>query len=262
MLFYEELKQSREKLGLTVEQISNRTKISKEIISGIESGKWSILPKTYLRLFLKAYAQEVNLDPQVILQNFEMLTNPEEPLPPSRPSASPNIPFEENLENHEDHNNPDFRKKPNRNFATAIIILVITIFMISILKQVISERKEKNTIAAFPTPPASDTSQAVIPPDTQTVKPNTDLNLTILTKDSCWIRITVDNRDSFEANLPPHYRKEAIAKERFDVRVGRPASINLILNGKDLGPVGAPAIPTRLIITKEGIIRRQSFITH
>ena len=50
-----------------------------------------------------------------------------------------------------------------------------------------------------------------------------------------------------------------IAKEQFDMQIGRPASINLVLNGKDLGPVGIPGIPTRLIITNDGIIRRQSF---
>lgn len=254
--FYEELKNSRESLGLSIEQISFRTKISKGILNSIEVGDLNILPKTYLRLFLKAYALEVNLDPQVILQNFEEFINSSEqsqtPLPETASDIRPQ----------EHHNNHNVDKKPNRNFAAIIIILLVLIFLIAILKQVMMERKEKSISAAFPDSVSSNTSLIDTLVDTQAVVPETDLQLTILTKDTCWIKIIVDHHDSFEAILPPHYKKEAIASEQFDVLVGRPASVNLILNGKDLGPVGVPAIPTRLIITKDGIVRRQSYTTH
>jgi len=257
--FYEELKQTRESLGLTIEQLSNRTKISKEIISSIETGDLNILPKTYLRLFIKAYAQEMNLDPQDILHHFEEyleatkvpLTDPKVP--------NPIVVIPENNEIHENH---QVDKKRNRNFATIVIILVITIFMISVLKQIMTDQKKKNSIAAFPD---TAVTQAIHTADTsadsQVVTSQANLKLTVLTKDTCWIKIIVDNRDTFEATLPPHYRKDAVATEQFDVRVGRPAGVNLILNDKDLGPVGVPGIPTRLIINKNGIIRRQSFTT-
>lgn len=258
--FYETIKHNRESLGLSVEQISNRTKISKEIISAIEAGEIRILPKTYMRLFLKAYAQEINLDPQTILRNFEELLGE---------SGTTSIPLQtvthraqiaeipELLENH------SVTKSPNRNFATIVIILIIIVFLISVLKQVLMDEKKKRITAAFPVITTSDTTQtAIISPDSQSVVPQNELKLTILTKDSCWIKIIVDGRDSFEAILPPHYKKEAVATEQFDIRVGRPACVNLILNGKDIGPVGAPAIPTRLVITKDGIVRRQSFTTH
>jgi len=260
MLFYEELKQKRETLGLSVEQISGRTKISKEIINAIEAGDFKILPKTYTRLFLKAYAHELDIDPQPVLKAFENLIEDIEPETPTAQQTTPTEIIHDIPENKGEHISTT---KRNRNFATVVIILVIIIFMISILKQVMVDQKQKSITTAFPDVPAADTVLAVAASstDSQTVVPQTDLKLMILTKDSCWIRIIVDNRDSFEANLPPHFKKEAIAKEQFDVRVGRPTSVNLILNGKDLGPVGAPAIPTRVIITKNGIIRRQSFTT-
>jgi len=257
--FYEELKQSRESLGLSVVQLSNRTKISKEIIYSIEAGDLKILPKTYLRLFIKAYALEVNLDPLVILHHFEEFIGTPEPTSIPSPEVALKEPLQENHEIKENHDVPNIEKKRNRNFATIVIILVIIIFMISVMKQVMLDRKEKSITTAFPDSTQSGLSPVIVPVDTQAVIPQTDLKLTILTKDSCWIKIIVDNRDSFEATLPPRYRKEAVATEQFDVRVGRPAGVNLILNGKDLGPVGAPAIPTRLIITKDGVVRRQSF---
>lgn len=258
--FYEILKQNRESQGLTVDQISDRTKINKDIISAIEAGDLYILPKTYLRLFLKAYALEIKIDPQEILDNFEELLGDTET--PSAPLHTVDH-NPTNSEIPEPSESLSSDKKQSRNFATIVIILVLIVFMISVLKQVLLDEKKKNISAAFPVVTTSDTTQnTVAKVDTQAVIPQSELKLTILTKDSCWVRIIVDNRETFEGILPPRYRKEAVASEQFDIRVGRPACVNLILNGKDLGSVGAPAIPTRLIITKEGIIRRQSFSTH
>jgi cytoskeletal protein RodZ len=144
--FYEELKQTRESLGLTIEQLSNRTKISKEIISSIETGDLNILPKTYLRLFIKAYAQEVNLDPQDILHHFEEYLG-ETKVPLTDPKVpNPIVVIPENNEIHENH---QVDKKRNRNFATIVIILVITIFMNISSQKDYDRSKEENSIAAF-----------------------------------------------------------------------------------------------------------------
>ncbi|NLA23127.1 MAG: DUF4115 domain-containing protein [Candidatus Marinimicrobia bacterium] len=253
--FYEILKQSREAQGLTIEQISSRTKISKEIITAIECGDLRILPKTYMRLFLKAYSQELNLDPEAILKNFEeLLGEPvETPAVPDN-NIKPSLPISQKPEK------PITVKKQNRNFSTVIIVFVILVFLIAVLRQVLMDEKKTSSNTALPKITPTDTTQTIPPsPDLEVAVPKSELNLTITTKDSCWVRIVTDNRTTFEATLPPLYKKEMIAKEQFDMQIGRPASINLVLNGKDLGPVGIPGIPTRLIITKDGIIRRQSF---
>ncbi|MDD5765277.1 MAG: helix-turn-helix domain-containing protein, partial [Candidatus Marinimicrobia bacterium] len=57
-MFYEDLKNQREKLGLSVEQIANRIKVNKSYIEDFESGIFLNLPKTYIRLFLRSYAVE------------------------------------------------------------------------------------------------------------------------------------------------------------------------------------------------------------
>ncbi|HRS51689.1 MAG TPA: DUF4115 domain-containing protein [Candidatus Marinimicrobia bacterium] len=256
--FYETLKQSRESQGLTIEQIASRTKISKEIITAIESGDLRILPKTYMRLFLKAYSQELNLESEAILRNFEELLGESIEIP-SIPDKNI-VPSSPILEKQEKSEIQLSGKKPNRNFSTVVIVFVILVFLIAVLKQVLMDEKKKNNNAALPKITPIDTTKIV--PTTSDLKlpaPKSELNLTITTNDSCWVRIITDNHTTFEATLPPHYKKEIIAKEQFDIQIGRPASVNLILNGKDLGAVGVPSIPTRLIITKDGIVRRQSF---
>ena len=69
--FYEELKSLREKQGIDLEEIHNRTKINLESLHAIESGQFDILPTPYVRLFIKAYAIEIGGDTNETLNQLE-----------------------------------------------------------------------------------------------------------------------------------------------------------------------------------------------
>ena len=69
--FYEELKSLREKQGIDLEEIHNRTKINLESLKAIESGQFDILPTPYVRLFIKAYAIEIGGDTNETLNQLE-----------------------------------------------------------------------------------------------------------------------------------------------------------------------------------------------
>ena len=71
-LFYNKLKNSRKAANIDLEKISSETKISINHLKAIESGDYNIIPRTYLRLFIKTYAQYLNLDYQEILNNYEI----------------------------------------------------------------------------------------------------------------------------------------------------------------------------------------------
>ena len=62
-----ELANARQTLGLSLEEIARRTKISVERLSAIETADVAQLPAfVYLKGFLRAYAVEVQLDPDDI----------------------------------------------------------------------------------------------------------------------------------------------------------------------------------------------------
>ena len=65
------LKTQRENLGLSIGDIYEHTRINPEFIKVLEAGQFNLLPVAYARLFLKTYAQELNLDVQDILFRFE-----------------------------------------------------------------------------------------------------------------------------------------------------------------------------------------------
>ena len=65
------LKVQRENLGLSIGDIYEYTRINPEFIKVLEAGQFDLLPVAYARLFLKTYAQALNLNVRNILILFE-----------------------------------------------------------------------------------------------------------------------------------------------------------------------------------------------
>ena len=70
--FYIQLKTNRENQKITLDEISKRTKINVAFLESIENGHFEILPKTYVRLFLKSYAIEIGENPTKTIEEYEI----------------------------------------------------------------------------------------------------------------------------------------------------------------------------------------------
>ena len=76
------LRQARERRGLSLRQIATVTKINLSFLEGIESNDPSKLPGgIFSRSFVKAYAQEVGLDPEATVREF-LATFEQDVVPP------------------------------------------------------------------------------------------------------------------------------------------------------------------------------------
>lgn len=67
--YWELLKKKRIQKKITLEDLNLKTKINVRYFEAIERGDFSTLPETYIRLFLKTYAQELGLDFEEILSH-------------------------------------------------------------------------------------------------------------------------------------------------------------------------------------------------
>ncbi|WP_189069608.1 RodZ domain-containing protein [Deinococcus radiotolerans] len=66
------LRQAREQLGLSTQDVALRTKIRGDYLRALEDGNLSLLPeRTFTRSYLTRYARELGLDPQPLLQDFD-----------------------------------------------------------------------------------------------------------------------------------------------------------------------------------------------
>lgn len=65
------LKEAREALGITLEQLQEMTKIQKSFIIAIENGEFQKLPSPfYVRTYLRSYANCVKVEPHHILRQY------------------------------------------------------------------------------------------------------------------------------------------------------------------------------------------------
>ena len=135
--------------------------------------------------------------------------------------------------------------------------------------QVIKERKQP--VASIKTQQIQShrTSPTTTLPDSGKVERSTPqpqppvsvkfITLRMITTDTCWIKLTRDNEEPGDTIFLPGAKRIWRAKEKFDIIIGKPAGIRLFLGNKDLGQVGINGIPVRLVITREGIIKKQTF---
>ena len=161
---HKKLKALRREQKIDLAAIEKRTKINLEYLKAIESGKFEVLPSTYIRLFLKAYCVEIGADPVDALRQMNISLGAEEP--EASPVAAEEISIGENGEPDDgaepitmDHHPHEIRS----DWLKGATMIVLLIFSIYIVKQIVSEQ-----------PPQTSGNNAVVE---STVEPITDFEL-------------------------------------------------------------------------------------
>ena len=136
--FYKELKDLRLTQGIDLGELEKRTKINIKYLKAIEAGNFDILPVPYLRLFLRAYSEEIGGDSVRALEQLDSFLGTAKPLIVSQP-------LEKEHKNKviESSNENEVLPKSNRKFREDLtkggLLLVIFIFSIFIIKKIFSE---------------------------------------------------------------------------------------------------------------------------
>jgi len=161
---HKKLKALRREQKIDLAAIEKRTKINLEYLKAIESGKFEVLPSTYIRLFLKAYCVEIGADPVDAMRQMEILLGAEEP--DSIPITAEEIPVEEKGEPDENIETIAMDHPPHEmrsDWVKGVTMIVLLIFSIYIVKQIVSDQ-----------PPQASGNNAVLE---STVEPITDFEL-------------------------------------------------------------------------------------
>jgi len=277
-MFYLELKKRREELGLSLDQISERTKINKKYLEAFEKGDFTILPETYIRLFLRSYAKELDFDPDKIIEEYVSYKSQKDE---SVQISKKKEPLKKEKEKPERK-----REKTGIDIPTTVIVILMIIFLITIIKQVVEDRKKVNTeptnkaqtiqknAQQKPADTTVSKSTLITPAYTQktdttkikvepTVSESTSkidsFSVRIVILDTCWIEIMKDNNPPYDYIYYPENTKTLYAKNTIMLRIGKPAGVKIYFNGQDLGKIGENGIPVKLTITKDGVIEKQIY---
>jgi len=67
----EELREARKKTGLSLLQVSAKSKIDLKFLEAMEKGNFSFLPEIYVKAFIKDFSNIVELDPALMLKKYD-----------------------------------------------------------------------------------------------------------------------------------------------------------------------------------------------
>lgn len=237
------LREAREKRGVTLRQIANSTRISVMSLEALERSDLSRLPGgIFTRAFIRAYAQEVGLDPDRTIQDFIAELPPESAAATAHPAA---VEDGEKLES------------DRKAVATAIRLILVSVPIVGLVMYYSTHRvpvppaitPAAPVEAPATTPESTAPSVAASPPGQAPGVPGTahpsatqvsSLTMEIAPRASCWVSVTVDGEPTFSGLMSAGDKRAITAREEILVTVGDAGAFAYTLNGSPGRPLGAP----------------------
>ena len=136
--FYKELKDLRLTQGIDLGELEKRTKINIKYLKAIEVGNFDILPVPYLRLFLRAYSEEIGGDSVRALEQLDSFLGTAKTIIVSQPMEKE---YKDKVIESSNENEvlPKSNRKLREDLTKGSLLLVIFIFSIFIIKKIFSE---------------------------------------------------------------------------------------------------------------------------
>lgn len=248
------LKEARQTKSLTIEQVQKQTKIHSTVLIGLEEATLhNTLTDTYVRSFLKKYAQFLGLNSAEMVKEY---------FPAGAENAQANIVPQERLVPKETADTPKFLYMTGLA-AGAIMLLVLFVFLAG---KISSSLNRSKPVAQKASISATKKSQPRAVKSVQKKKPaaktkseskefipkSTPLILEIKVKDSVLVKLKRDGVLLFERVLPKGITEKIVADNSIELDIGKTQSLELILNGRPIALSGKSVI-FGLEITRKGV---------
>ncbi|NIM03731.1 DUF4115 domain-containing protein [bacterium] len=218
------LQEARRCKEISLQQVSQETKISREYLEALEKEEYDVFPaKVYVVSFIRSYARYLGLDAEAIVHAYKkehsgrkdrMDLNPEFPIVVSRCGEGESLPgkgFAGFI----------FTRKSLIPFVLAVVVIVaaglLAIFWLRLAMRQLSPQVKAGTGLA------TDIAQ--------------DISMVAEINDKTWLRVVGDGAVSFEGTLFPGENRKWVAKNGMIVRVGNVGGIRLYVNGEEVDTV-------------------------
>ncbi|NLM45893.1 MAG: helix-turn-helix domain-containing protein [Firmicutes bacterium] len=240
----QELRQARERLGLTVETITERTMIPKKYLLALEEENYKVFPgEVYMKGALRKYASELGLDVQAIMDLYNRSTQNglEETAPAPRTARKRK------------------RKKTaiGRNLLVALLILLLA-GCVYLIVQNLSERIPQSSPPPAtndkpepqdnepPAPPPEDLPQEPAQEEVSVERDTTSAEIRYLVRNAetleaemtfsgtCWISVHEDGKETYSGTLQRGQTRTAFAGQELRIRLGNPQVFSLTVCGKQV----------------------------
>jgi cytoskeleton protein RodZ len=282
------LRQAREKRGISLQQVSATTKISVRVLDALERNDPRKLPGgIFSRAFVRSYAREVGLDPEVVVSQF-VSAFPDHAGGEATPAAASAVP--------DDPETFESRRRAATTFlqlaGISLVVIAIVVFYLNMRRnaptppvKVVSEATQEQRAAqaaaqavSSPTSeplaqqpsvqpggqagatgtqatPPSPAPGTVTPPATTSSAPagaaDAPLTLAITSNAACWLVLTVDGARVVARTLEPGEQVTFPVKSFVTIDAGNAGALAVTLNGKPARAIGKAGEVVKTTITPD-----------
>ena len=252
--FYKELKSIRIEKGIELEKIHKRTKISLSALHAIEKGMFEQLPYTYVRLFLRAYALEIGIDPEETLDNLEIYLGNKTP-PAEKKEESLNSKSSLNTKNKPSVKRPSLSIRSD--IIKSLFIILTLLFALYIILSI-----NKDSEALNPKPYQSEFEEegpisdqmleefyVKISETKQALKATAPFSIVLTTDQRLWYEIKNDDLLSSEQVLPVGDNHLHRFENTINIKFNQTLGLNLYLNESNLSLIKSDIYPIKFMIS-------------
>lgn len=280
----ESLRQRREMLSLTFEEIERHTHVRTHYLQALESGDFDHLPSSVQgRGMLNNYARFLDMDVDSLLLQFAeglqalRLERQPQPVegtedPASGPHSRLKLP-------------PVLRRYLSMDILVGGgLILLLLAFAIWGTSRIIGLRSDSTPqptapsisdvlgitpvgTAEMPTPAIDENSGIILPATVETMAITMVANgpgvvhVVVGALQSAWVRVVVDQKTEFDGRITPGMAYPFDGESQIEVLTGNGAAVSILYNGSDLGVMGALGEVVDHIYTADSILNPTATFT-
>jgi cytoskeleton protein RodZ len=239
------LRTAREAKGLSLGTLSQHTRVQPRVLTAIERNDLSTLPpRPFGRGFVRAYAEEVGLDPERTVRDYfaQFPSAPDSSSVPAVALREPQASF-------------DISSSHWSGLATAVMILLLVVAAAVVLGRRGDHTNEGPAVGTTgSTPPVEARAPEPAPTvpqvtDAAPTAPTAPLTFELTVTRPCWVDASSDGKRAIYRLLQAGDRETLTAEREIVVRVGDAGAVSWRLNGREGGALGADGAIRDLTIT-------------
>ncbi|HEV7934725.1 MAG TPA: RodZ domain-containing protein [Actinomadura sp.] len=229
----ETLAEQRREAGLTLKQVSTRTRIRETVIRGIENNDFSLCGGNfYARGHIRSISQVIGIDPEPLVREFDDAHGAPQTLS-AVTAFEPEIPVR-------------IRERRAPNWSAAMLVALAIVVLYGLVRVFSGDGTPART-ARPPAPAAQPTSSPATQDRSAPVLPPKQVELMVKASRSSWLNVRdATGKEIFSGLVHRGDVKEWTASRRIRILIGNGGGVKLTVNGKDLGTPGASGQVLRL----------------
>jgi len=229
--FGETLRREREMRGVSLEEISNATRISTRFLLALENEQWHELPGgVFNRGFVRSVARFLGIDEDALVAEYALVTN-------DKPQVAVWA------------TGPRVRSRRNPLVGALVLIALVAGAAFAVREASPWLGPRLSELWARFASPGSGTGVAAANPGTPPAAPSSapsssqqdeDLVLRIQAGKATAVTVVADGTNVFDRSLEKDEQQTFRAKQSFEVTAREPLNLFITLNGQDMPPLGQP----------------------